>query len=71
MYQAILGGLLCGLSVRQTCSSGIFLSEGIQQPIVGLRNLVNDLSMRVVECEVSCEECCSCRRDSASPRAEI
>jgi hypothetical protein len=69
--QTTLSGLLHGLSIGQTGLRGVLLTRGIQQPVVGLRDLLNDSPMGIVKGEISGYELCSRSRDAARARARI
>src|ERR1700686_957609 len=56
MVQPILGCFLHGLRVLQADLGRVDLTDGVQQPVVSIRDLEDDLSVGVVEGKVCCSE---------------
>src|SRR5215831_8394085 len=71
MRQAFFRSLLNGFGIRETCARSILLSQGIQQTIVGLLNLIDHPPMRVIKGKV-CSQClCFSRLDPTGSRTEV
>src|ERR1700726_4411961 len=71
MFQPVFRRFLYGLRVQQAGFGCVDLPDGVQQPIVSVRDLEDDLSVRVVEGKVGCSKLCTGGCDASRARAKI
>ena len=69
--QTLFRRLLNAPRIHETCSCRFFLPLRIQQPVIGLRNVIDQLPVNIVESEVRSQEARAFGIDPAAPRAEI
>src|SRR5580692_1886468 len=71
MLQTVFRRSLHGERIGKTCFGSVYLTESVQNAIVGLFDLVNDLAMGVVESEVCRQEVSFGSADSIRSRAKV
>src|ERR1700730_17540533 len=71
MFQPVFRCFLYCLCVQQAGFGRIYLPNGVQQPVVSVRDLQDDLSVRVVESKVGCSELRTGSCDATRARAKV
>src|SRR5215469_4885201 len=71
MVQTLFRCLLYCLGIGKICPGRFFLTRGIQETVVSLRNLKYHVAVCVVECEVRCQGLGFRSVDSAGTRSEV
>jgi len=71
MFQPVFRCFLYGLRVEQAGFIRLDLADGVQQAVVRVRDLEDNLSVRVVEDKIGGSELRSGRRDAARARPKV